>query len=115
MNYGNHIQANMITLTVLGANNPTTMTAMPDATREIDKTVSGHPPRLCSKLRNIALSLNLVHKLPQYSLLAGVPTIINDSIDSPATAAGSITLVLRIARSTGACRDWSALIGRVSP
>ena len=96
MNYGNHIQANMMTLTVLGANNPTTMTAMPDATREIDKTVSGHPPRLCSKLRNIAFTPNLVHKLPHASLLARVPTIINDSTDPPATAARSITLVLRI-------------------
>ena len=73
MNYGNHIQANMMTLTVLGANNPTTMTAMPDATREIDKTVSGHPPRLCSKLRNIALTPNLVHKLPQYVTLGWSP------------------------------------------
>jgi hypothetical protein len=34
---------------------------------------------------------------------------INDSTDAAATAAGSITVVLRIARSIGACRDWSAL------
>jgi hypothetical protein len=67
MNYGNHIQANMITLTVLGANNPTTMTAMPDATREIDKTVSGHPLRLCSKLRNIAFPPKLRPKPAQAS------------------------------------------------
>jgi hypothetical protein len=73
MNYGNNIQANMTTLTVLGANNLTTMTAMPDATREIDKTVSGHPPRLRSKLRNIALTPNLVHKLPQYVTLGWSP------------------------------------------
>jgi hypothetical protein len=73
MNYGNHIQANMTSLTVLGANNPTTMTAMPDATREIDKTVSGHPLRLCSKLRNIAFTPNLVHKLPPCVTLAQCP------------------------------------------
>jgi hypothetical protein len=55
--YGNHIQANMRILIVLGANNPTMMTAMPETTKETDRTVSGHPLRLCSKLRNSAFTL----------------------------------------------------------
>jgi hypothetical protein len=52
--YGNHIHASTISFIVLGANNPTPMTTMPDAMRETDKTVSGHPPRLRSKLWNSA-------------------------------------------------------------
>ena len=55
--YGNHIQANIRSLIVLGANNPTMITAMPETTRQTDRTVSGHPPRLCSKLRNSAFTL----------------------------------------------------------
>jgi hypothetical protein len=66
--YGNHIQASIRSLTVLGANNPAQMTTMPETTKETDNMVSGHPLRLCSKLRNSAFMPNLVHKLSECTL-----------------------------------------------
>jgi hypothetical protein len=59
-------------LIVLGANNPTMMTAMPEVIKETDKTVSGQPLRLCSKLRNSAFTLYLTHKLPECATLCPV-------------------------------------------
>jgi hypothetical protein len=36
----------MRSLIVLGANNPSVMTATPETTKETDKATSGHPARL---------------------------------------------------------------------
>jgi hypothetical protein len=63
--YGNHIQASIRSLIVLGANNPTQMTTMPETTKETDKMVSGHPLRLRSKLWKSAFMPNLFHKLSE--------------------------------------------------
>jgi hypothetical protein len=54
--YGNHTQANMSSFIALGANRPTPMTTMPEVTSEIDRMISGHPLKLCSKPRNNALT-----------------------------------------------------------
>jgi hypothetical protein len=52
MSYGNQIQAKTRSLIVLGKNKPTMMIARPEITNETDRTVSGHPTRLCSKHLN---------------------------------------------------------------
>jgi hypothetical protein len=52
--HGNHTHARTSSFAARGANRPTSMMAIPEDTRATDNIVSGHPLRLCSKLRNNA-------------------------------------------------------------